>query len=795
MTISSTTRKAGPFDGNGVTTSFPFTFKVFTKSDLRVVCTTPGGVESDLVLDSDYSVALNADQDANPGGTVTYPLSGDPLPAYYKLTLVGGLDYMQPTDITNGGGFYPQVIENGLDRLTMLIQQLGEELDRAVRIAISDDQEGLDLPAAAARADRVLGFDANGNFRVYDRAVATVTTIYRKFTPTEGQTVFTLPQAYPPGANSLYVFLNGAKLVNGADYEESSSLTFTLTVGATAADTVEVIAGVPLASGTVADSSQVSYTPAGAGAAQRSVQAKLRESVSVLDYYANGVSGELVDPTGVIDSTAGIQAALDTGKDVFIPSGTYVVNPQVGIAPVSSQRIRLETEAVLQASSTDSASVYYVIKILDVSDVLVEGGTIIGDRATHIGVLGESGMGIYIANSSNITIRDIETRDCWGDGIYVGGTGTTGKSTNVRIENVISDNNRRQGLTIAAAYSVVVDGGRFTNTNGVAPECGIDIEPNPGKGDVENVVVQNAWCSGNNGHGIAVSQTICKNVKLINNTCINNLLSGIQSAYIGSDLLISGNTVTDNTQHGINIQGDNSYVTREINVSNNTVKNNGQIGIRFYNNIKSFCVTNNIVYGNGYHGMSFEGIASACDDGVITGNLCEANSQATTLTYDNILIEALAHFLRVSHNTCRRGTLTAKPAYGIRLTNDESHWITDNDLYLGGQTANYSGVFANATIQRNIGFRTENRVLSDTFAVDAVNIVTVTIPHGCAYTPSTHHCQLTVIDTTASAFAEGAVKIQSVDATDVTARVNVTTAAGTGTTARLALAVDRPPVL
>ena len=322
MTISSTTRKAGPFDGNGVTTSFPFTFKVFAKSDLRVVRTAPGGVESDLVLDSDYSVALNADQDANPGGTVTYPLSGAPLPAYYKLTLVGGLDYMQPTDITNGGGFYPQVIENSLDRLTMLIQQLGEELDRAVRIAISDDQEGLDLPAAAARADRVLGFDANGNFRVYDRAVATVTTIYRKFTPTEGQTVFTLPQAYPPGANSLYVFLNGAKLVNGADYEESSSLTFTLTVGATAADTVEVIAGVPLASGTVADSSQVSYTPAGAGAVARTAQGKMRESVSVLDFGAVG--------DGVADDTAAFMSAFakikTSGGAIYVPAGVYKVS-------------------------------------------------------------------------------------------------------------------------------------------------------------------------------------------------------------------------------------------------------------------------------------------------------------------------------------------------------------------------------------------------------------------------------------------------------------------------------------
>lgn len=531
----------------------------------------------------------------------------------------------------------------------------------------------------------------------------------------------------------------------------------------------------------------VTYQPPFIGGVAISLQDKLAQTVSVMDFGA--------DPTGATDSTTEIQAALNTGHDVFIPNGTYLINPLIGIAPVTNQRIRLESEAVLQASATSSSGVYYVIKILDVSDVLVEGGTIIGDRATHIGVLGESGMGIYIANSSGITVRDIETRDCWGDGIYVGGTGTTGVSTNVRIENVRSDNNRRQGLTIAAAYSVVVDGGSFTNTNGTAPECGIDIEPNPGKGEVENVVVQNARCTGNNGHGIAVSQTICKNVKLINNTCAVNGLSGIQSAFIGSDILISGNTVSENTEHGINILGDNAYITREINVSNNTVNDNGQTGIRFYNNFFRFNVSNNIVYGNGHHGMSFEAVTSIGDDGIITGNYCEANSQAATLTYDNIRIGALCHFLRVSHNTCRRGTLTPKPAYGIRVTNNEAYWITDNDLYTGGQTANYLGVFANVTIQQNIGFKTENRVLSNTFAVDAVAIPTVTIAHGCAYTPSTFHCQLTIVDSSGFAFAEGFVKIQSVDATNVIARVNVTTAAGAGATARLALAVDRPSAL
>lgn len=324
MTISSTTRKAGPFNGNGVTTSFPFTFKVFTKSDLEVVRTMPSGIEKTLVLNSDYSVALNGDQDANPGGTITYPVSGTPLPTGWRLTAIGTLDNIQPTDITNGGGFYPQVIENALDRVTMLIQQLDEEVDRTIRIAVSDDStEGLELPAQDGRATRILGFDADGNFTTYERATATVQTTYRQFTATAGQTSFTLPNSYTPGANSLYVWMNGAKLISGVDFSETTSTSFTLTNGAQAGDTIEAIAGVPLASGTVADSSQVTYTPAGAGAVGRTAQAKMRETVSVKDFGAVG--------DGVTNDTAAMLAARDYAETtkalVFVHAGTYILQP------------------------------------------------------------------------------------------------------------------------------------------------------------------------------------------------------------------------------------------------------------------------------------------------------------------------------------------------------------------------------------------------------------------------------------------------------------------------------------
>ena len=69
MTVASTLRRAGPYTGNGATREFAFTFKVFEAKDLSVYRSTDT-VEELLVLDTDYSVELESDQDNSPGGKV-----------------------------------------------------------------------------------------------------------------------------------------------------------------------------------------------------------------------------------------------------------------------------------------------------------------------------------------------------------------------------------------------------------------------------------------------------------------------------------------------------------------------------------------------------------------------------------------------------------------------------------------------------------------------------------------------------------------------------------------------------
>lgn len=76
--------------------------------------------------------------------------------------------------------------------------------------------------------------------------------------------------------------------------------------------------------GSSGGSALVGFISAGAGAVLRTLQSKLRESVSVLDFGA--------DPTGATDSTAAFQAALDLAgtvsaiRRVFVPSGAYLLS-------------------------------------------------------------------------------------------------------------------------------------------------------------------------------------------------------------------------------------------------------------------------------------------------------------------------------------------------------------------------------------------------------------------------------------------------------------------------------------
>lgn len=198
------------------------------------------------------------------------------------------------------------------------------------------------------------------------------------------------------------------------------------------------------------------------------------------------------DTTGNTNYRAQIQAMIDSSpiKNFKMPNFPVKIDMaspysgfpyKTGIFMPSNCKLYFPPNAAIRVDSCLN-STYLIINILNKSNVKVYYANIRGDRYTHLGTTGQFGYGISIIGSNDILIDKARVRECWGDGIYIGGTlGTTYidslVSKRVILNKCISDNNRRQGMTIISVEDLVVNGGIFSNSNGSQPQSGIDIEP------------------------------------------------------------------------------------------------------------------------------------------------------------------------------------------------------------------------------------------------------------------------------------------------------------------------------
>lgn len=168
MTVSTESNKVF-YDGNGVATTFPYAFKIFENADLVVIKTDTEGVDTTLVLDSDYSVSGAGD---DTGGNVTYPLSGDLLATGEQLTIVREIDYLQETDLRNQGAWNPEVVEDEFDREVMMSQQLNEQASRALHFNVTEDRSSNTNLIPTPVAGNVLGWGDTGDLENVDFSIS-----------------------------------------------------------------------------------------------------------------------------------------------------------------------------------------------------------------------------------------------------------------------------------------------------------------------------------------------------------------------------------------------------------------------------------------------------------------------------------------------------------------------------------------------------------------------------------------------------------------------------------------------
>ena len=126
MTVS-TEVDHNDYIGNGVTTVFPYQFRIFKAADLTVVTVDLNENQLELILGTDYTVTGAGSYQ---GGNVVLASA---LVNGWKISIARELPVTQETDLRNQGKFFAEVHENAFDKLTMLIQQTFSRFSLALR--------------------------------------------------------------------------------------------------------------------------------------------------------------------------------------------------------------------------------------------------------------------------------------------------------------------------------------------------------------------------------------------------------------------------------------------------------------------------------------------------------------------------------------------------------------------------------------------------------------------------------------------------------------------------------------
>ena len=130
MAVYSTLAKAGPFVGDGVQRVFPFEFAFIEPYHVAVYAddkrVSPAAYE--VTRPEGYLPGISTLD----GGNIVFkeaPARGS------RIAVIRDVPVTQETDIQDNTAFYPEAIERGLDKLTMICQQLMEESSRGVHVS------------------------------------------------------------------------------------------------------------------------------------------------------------------------------------------------------------------------------------------------------------------------------------------------------------------------------------------------------------------------------------------------------------------------------------------------------------------------------------------------------------------------------------------------------------------------------------------------------------------------------------------------------------------------------------
>lgn len=288
MAVGNVKRLAGPFTGAG-TKILPFGFKIFEPTDVFVaLAEKENDPPKNLEYNADYSVEMNQDQEATPGGTVTLT---NALNETQIVSVGTDIPYTQTTQLTNYIRFPPETINTALDRTVVQIQQLVEQVSRALITDPTDTITPRQLrdKLLAAVDDAIAAAGASKEALAACEAIKGLIERYSLDIPHLVNSLEEV-EAYPYDG---YFWVKGYGNPGNAGEDISNRL----------------VGGETL------------------GKLFNRLAAKASEFISVKDYGAVG--------DGQTDDTKAFETAIAQGKPLLVPSGSYVVGDLDVTEPLS----------------------------------------------------------------------------------------------------------------------------------------------------------------------------------------------------------------------------------------------------------------------------------------------------------------------------------------------------------------------------------------------------------------------------------------------------------------------------